>query len=105
MSSRAKRIEVEGKKVSLAKGINSMPINNCPGAARFKGAPELHVKTCPQCGREIEIFSVETHAQCKCGFIAYNDVQSCLKWCAKARECVGDEIFERFGKKDDDNKK
>ena len=70
--------------------------SNCPGAARFKGAPELKLKTCPECGAEIELFSPDTHTQCKCGFIAYNDTQSCLKWCKKARECVGDEIYEKF---------
>jgi hypothetical protein len=41
------------------------------------------------CGREIEIFSVDTHVVCECGFVAYNDTQSCIRWCRYARECVG----------------
>jgi len=71
-------------------------IQGCPGAARMKGTPEIHVKTCPECGKEIEIFSVDTHTQCVCGFIAYNQTQNCIAWCAYARECVGDEIYEMF---------
>jgi len=69
---------------------------NCPGAAVFKGAQGLKIKSCPECGGEIEIFSRDTHAVCSCGFVAYNDSQSCIRWCAHARECVGDEIYEAF---------
>ena len=75
-----------------------MNIPGCPGAARFKGAPELEIKICPECGKEIEIFSVESHAKCACGFTAYNDAQSCIKWCKYARQCVGDEVYEEMMK-------
>ena len=71
-------------------------LSGCPGAAALKGAEELKIKTCPECGSEIEIFSKDTHAQCKCGFIAYNDSQNCILWCAYARECVSDEIYDDF---------
>ena len=71
-------------------------ISGCPGAAALKGAQELKIKVCPQCGGEIEIFSRDTHALCKCGFVAYNDLQSCIKWCAYARECFGDKIYDNF---------
>ena len=75
-------------------------IKGCPGAARLRGTPEIIVHTCPKCGGEIEIFSTDTHDECACGFIAYNDLQNCLKWCAYARECVGDEVYNKFmGKK------
>ena len=67
----------------------------CPGAARFR-SPEIIEKICPECGREIELFSIDTHMQCECGFIAYNDTQSCIKWCAYARLCVGDEVYDKF---------
>ena len=70
-------------------------LSNCPGAG-FIRTPTIAVKRCPACGREIELFSVDPYRQCECGFIAYNDVQSCLKWCARARECVGDEVYEQF---------
>ena len=68
----------------------------CPGADRLRGAPTITEKACPQCGQEIEIFSIDTHAVCGCGFVAYNDAQSCIKWCNYARDCVGEEIYNKF---------
>ena len=68
----------------------------CPGAAYLKGTPTIEEKVCPDCGEKLEIFSNENHVKCKCGFIAYNDVQNCIKWCAYARKCVGDDIYEQF---------
>jgi hypothetical protein len=68
----------------------------CPGAERLRGTPTITEKLCPECGRIIEIFSIDTHVVCDCGFIAYNDAQSCIKWCKYARECVGDEIYDKF---------
>jgi len=67
----------------------------CPGSAMFR-TPTITVKLCPQCGKEIELFSADPFVQCECGFTAFNDIQSCLKWCAYARECAGDEIYEKF---------
>jgi hypothetical protein len=55
-------------------------------------------KKCPECNRGIEIFSIDTHVVCDCGFIAYNDEQSCLQWCAYASACVGEEIYEKYMK-------
>ena len=40
------------------------------------------------------MFSSDSQVQCKCGFVAYNDIQSCVRWCEHARECVGDEAYE-----------
>lgn len=68
----------------------------CPGANNIRGAPTLKEKTCPNCGAVIEMFSNEPAVQCKCGFTAYNDIQSCITWCAFARECVGDEVYEKM---------
>ena len=73
-------------------------LNRCPAADRFRGAPTITEKICPQCKEVIEIFSVDTHVVCDCGFIAYNDTQSCIKWCKYARECVGEEIYDKFMK-------
>jgi len=66
----------------------------CPGAANISGTPTLKVKFCPECGAEIELFSSDLQRVCRCGFIAYNDIQSCIQWCKSARECVGDEMYE-----------
>ncbi|MBQ3273946.1 MAG: hypothetical protein IJH51_01470 [Christensenellaceae bacterium] len=66
----------------------------CPGAAAISGTPTLEVKRCPDCGGEIEIFSNEQDAVCNnCGRVIYNDLQSCIRWCEHARECVGDEKY------------
>ena len=70
--------------------------DGCPGAVNIRGTPTLEEKTCPDCGATIELFSSDMQAQCKCGFIAYNDVQSCISWCSYARECVGNEVYERM---------
>ena len=57
--------------------------------------PTIIEKVCPQCGHEIELFSIDTQMACeKCGFIAYNDTLSCVQWCQYARKCVGDEMYE-----------
>ena len=54
-------------------------------------------KICPQCGELIEMFSIDTQMACeKCGFVAYNDTLSCVQWCAFARKCVGDEMYEHM---------
>ena len=70
-------------------------LSRCPGAVRIRN-PIITEKICPQCGAEIELFSIDPLMPCTCGFIAYNDVQSCLQWCAYARDCVGDAVYEQF---------
>ena len=32
------------------------------------------------------------------GFVAYNDTLSCVQWCAHAKECVGEEMYEQMEK-------
>jgi transposase len=71
-------------------------MTGCPGAGNIRGTPTLTIKICPVCGREIELFSIDTQVICECGFIAYNDIQSCITWCKKARECVGDAMYEKL---------
>jgi ribosomal protein S27AE len=69
---------------------------HCPGAAQLR-TPTLTVRKCPQCGEEIEIFSNEVKAACgRCGFVVYQDMQSCIRWCKYARQCVGDETYRRL---------
>lgn len=74
-----------------------MPIKSCPGAANISGTPTLKIKKCPACGSEVELFSTDAQIDCAaCGFIVYNDIASCIRWCAYARECVGDELYEKL---------
>ena len=64
-----------------------------------QGKPQLGVmeKTCPQCGHEIEMFTVDTQAVCEhCGFTIYNDALTCVQWCQYARKCFGDEAYEQL---------
>jgi arsenate reductase (thioredoxin) len=73
--------------------------DKCPGAAHIR-TPIIKVKTCPQCGNEIEIFSNEMQTQCrKCGRTVFNDLESCVQWCEYAEECVGEEMYRKLKKK------
>ncbi len=73
-------------------------VDQCPGATNIR-MPRLEVKNCPKCGEEIEIFSNEASAKCsKCGLAIYNDLLSCVEWCEYAKECVGEEMYERLMK-------
>ena len=66
-----------------------------------QGKPQLQIfeKTCPNCGAEIEIFSIDTQATCeKCGFTIYNDTLNCVQWCKYARQYVGDKMYEQMMK-------
>jgi len=57
----------------------------------------LEERICPQCGNVIELFSVDTEVTCEhCGFVAYNDTLSCVQWCQYAKQCVGEEMYERM---------
>ena len=61
----------------------------CPGSCSGK-TPQLEIVTCPECGNDIEMFSVDYKAECdSCGHIIYNDIQYCIKECPKAEECLG----------------
>ena len=57
----------------------------------------IEERTCPRCGHTVEIFSVDTEVVCDhCGFVVYNDKLSCVQWCQYARQCVGDEMYEKM---------
>ena len=71
-----------------------MIMEGCQSKSR---TPTLREQVCPQCGNLIEIFSVDTSVTCEhCGFVAYNDTLSCVQWCKYARQCVGEETYERL---------
>ena len=80
-------------------------VDQCPGAINIR-MPRMEIKDCPKCGEEIEIFSNEASAKCpKCGFVIYNDLLSCVEWCEYAKECVGEETYDRLMKQLADSKK
>lgn len=64
-----------------------------------QGKPQttIYEKICPICGNEIELFSIDTQATCEnCGFVAYNDMLSCVQWCQYAKQCVGEEMYRHM---------
>ena len=69
-------------------------IQGCQGKPR---TPTIIEKVCPNCGNLIEMFSIDSQMPCeKCGFVAYNDTLSCVQWCAHAKECVGEEMYNQM---------
>lgn len=74
--------------------------DGCPGAAQFTRTPTLKIKRCPECGGDVEIFSTELRVKCdKCSFTVYNELESCIQWCKYAKECVGEELYNKLKKK------
>jgi hypothetical protein len=74
--------------------------DKCPGAANIR-TPTLKTKKCPECGGEVEIFSDDVSIKCKgCGFVIYEDLESCIHWCKYAEKCVGEEAYRRLKKKE-----
>jgi len=74
--------------------------DSCPGAAQFTRTPTLKIKRCPECGGNVEIFSTDMQVKCDhCGFIIYNDLESCIQWCKYAKECVGEELYNKLKRK------
>ena len=72
-------------------------LDHCPGAANLRGTPTLTIKKCPQCGEDVEIFSNDISVKCsKCGLEIYNDIESCIQWCKYAKECVGEEMYNKL---------
>ena len=66
----------------------------CPGQdGRYLS---VSVHKCPECGSEIEMFSDETRARChKCKSVVQKETTpSCVQWCTKARDCLGDERWK-----------
>ncbi|MFH1655013.1 MAG: hypothetical protein ABH954_00165 [Candidatus Omnitrophota bacterium] len=72
-------------------------IFDCPGAKDFKRPKPEDIK-CPHCGEEIEIWTDEVKAICpKCKKeVTRKQLPSCLDWCKYAKECVGDELYNKY---------
>jgi len=72
----------------------------CPGSKVMR-QPKPEQFDCPTCGAEVEIWSDEITGKClSCGTtVARDGVMSCVEWCAMARECVGDDLYDSFQKR------
>ena len=74
-------------------------LDKCPGAADMR-TPTLKIKNCPECNCEVELFSVDINGKCPCcGFVVYNDIESCIQWCKHAIECVGEDVYNKMVEK------
>ena len=74
--------------------------DKCPGARNII-MPTIELKKCPECGEEVELVSTDMQVNCpQCGFTIYNDLVSCIQWCEYAKECVGEEVYERLKQKE-----
>jgi len=69
----------------------------CPGSCDIR-EPRPEFVNCPDCGREVEIWTDELKAKCPgCGSKVFRAQQaSCIDWCPHAKECVGPEVYERL---------
>lgn len=69
----------------------------CPGSSSLRKDITLTIKICPECGADVELFSIDKKVACdKCGFVVFNSLQSCIQWCRYAEECVGPDVYQQF---------
>ncbi len=70
---------------------------SCPGSRTIR-EPRPESMNCPNCGKEVEIWTDELKATCpNCGTKVLRAQQaSCIEWCPHAKECVGPEVYERL---------
>ena len=68
----------------------------CPGQDSRKLTVSIHI--CPQCGKEVEMFSDEMKVMCpQCKtIIEKENVPSCIQWCKEAKRCLGAERWEKM---------
>lgn len=69
----------------------------CPGSSSLRNNITLDIKTCPECGGDIELFSIDRRVACdRCGFVIYGTTLSCVQWCKYAEACMGAEAVARY---------
>ena len=72
---------------------------SCPGSKEIKQPKPEEIK-CRNCSKTIEIWSDETECKCRhCGKINMRQLApTCIEWCAFAKECVGEQKYNRLKK-------
>ncbi|MCX6354463.1 MAG: phosphohydrolase [Candidatus Aureabacteria bacterium] len=68
----------------------------CPGMERIRASFPDEIPCA--CGKKVEMWPDDTEARCpECGEIVKRDVPpTCIDWCASARECVGERLYEQY---------
>ncbi len=71
----------------------------CPGSRTLR-EPTPEDFPCPRCGTLVEIWSDEVRRRCpSCGMPvarAGSTGPACAEWCAAARQCLGDALYEQY---------
>ena len=70
----------------------------CPGAQKIR-QPSAEGIICPFCSEELEIWSDEiqvTCPNCKNTVMHQREGVSCLDWCSRAKDCVGEETYNKY---------
>jgi NADH pyrophosphatase NudC (nudix superfamily) len=69
--------------------------SKCPGQDSRNLSVSIHI--CPQCGKEVEMFSDEMRIKCpSCkARVEKKTVPSCIQWCKEAKRCLGPERWEK----------
>jgi hypothetical protein len=69
----------------------------CPGSKILR-SPKPASIDCPSCGYAVEIWSDEIRAVCpRCKKnVVREGIASCLDWCKKGKECVGETIYNKY---------
>lgn len=82
-----------------------MILPNCPGARRFR-QPSPEIIKCSSCSAEAEIWTDEVRTTCpKCkNKVTRKTGQNCLDWCKYAKECVGEQVYNKYMKSRDGQK-
>lgn len=71
---------------------------DCPGSKNFKH-PQPGIIECPSCARGLEVWTDEfsvTCPNCKNIILHQQEKASCLDWCKRAKDCVGDKIYTNY---------
>lgn len=79
------------------KKSSAVGIDGCPGSADIKNPKPSYV-SCPKCGEDVEVWSDEVAGVCdSCGgTVTHEGALSCLEWCDKAVDCVGEEKYREY---------
>ena len=71
-------------------------IYQCPGNLNMR-TPTIKIKHCPDCGGEVELFSIDMKVDCpSCGTPVFNNINSCIDYCQYAEKCLGAETYQKL---------
>jgi hypothetical protein len=70
----------------------------CPGAEKIRASFPDEVPCA--CGVKVEMWPDDAEVRCPaCGRSVKREAPpSCIEWCTAARECVGEDLYERYTK-------